>query len=258
MSETIEIYLNSKFANKYIDNLTSNCVFYLPNIELNKNEKAFINLKSCVIPFSWYNVNKTNNVLDIRIANLRPYTIEIPFGNYNINQLIAYLQLQFLLFVGNDKYLTITYSSQTNKLTFTHTYHTFKLEYSSTCFELLGFVFDNDTDYIGTNISGTKHELISVYSINLFVIRTIYLASDNFILNNINANNPNSSNILCSISVSGNPNSIIHYNNESKHLIHHLNNINQLQIKLLDQDGDAIELNGCHFDVTLELIIQSL
>ena len=53
MSETIEIYLNSKFANQYLNNLTSNCVFYLPNIEVSAKEKAYINVKSAVIPFSF-------------------------------------------------------------------------------------------------------------------------------------------------------------------------------------------------------------
>jgi hypothetical protein len=250
--ETVEIYLNSKSANK--QNGTGNCVFHLPNIEVGKDEVAYINVKQAVIPFSWYNVNETNNVLDVRIANVRPYTINIPFGNYNINQLIAYLQSQFLLFLGNDKYLTITYSTQTNKLLFTHTHFNFRLEYSSTCFELLGFG-DNE-DYYSTNISGTTHILDSINGINLFVVRQIYIASDNFILNNINASNPNETNILASVSVSGNPNSIIHYENTTtRHLIHHLNNITNLNIKLLDQDSDLLNLNGVNWSITLELII---
>lgn len=252
MSESVEIYLNSKLANK--QNGTSNCVFHLPNIEVAKDELAYVNVKQAVIPFSWYNVNETNNVLDILIANVRPYTINIPFGNYNINQLIAYLHSQFLLFLANDKYLIITYSTQTNKLLFTHSHYTFKLEYSSTCSELLGF--NDNEDYYSTNISGNTHILESINSINLFVVRQIYIASDNFILNNINASNPNDTNILTSVSVTGNPNSIIHYENTTtRHLIHHLNNITNLNIKLLDQDNDLLNLNGVNWSITLELII---
>ena len=252
MSESVEIYLNSKLANK--QNGTSNCVFHLPNIEVAKDEVAYVNVKQAVIPFSWYNVNETNNVLDILIENVRPYTINIPFGNYNINQLIAYLHSQFLLFLANDKHLTITYSTQTNKVLFTHTHHLFRLEYSSTCFELLGF--NDNEDYYSTNISGHTHILESINSINLFVVRQIYIASDNFILNNINASNPNDSNILTSVSVTGNPNSIIHYENTTtRHLIHHLNNITNLNIKLLDQDNDLLNLNGVNWSITLELII---
>jgi len=232
--DVVEIYLNSKSANK--QNGTSNCVFHLPNIEVAKDEVAYVNVKQAVIPFSWYNVNETKNILDIRIANVRPYSISIPFGNYNINQLITYLQSQFLLFVGNDKNLTITYSIQTNKLAFTHTHHNFMLEYSSNCFELLGF--SDGLDYNSTT-SGATYILNSINGINLFVVRQVYIATDNFILNNINALNPNNSNILASVSVTGNQNSVIHYENTAtRHLIHHLNNITNLNIKLLDQDGD--------------------
>lgn len=251
--DTVEIYLNSKTANK--QNGSSNCIFHLPNVEVAKDEVAYVNVKQAVIPFSWYNVNETNNILDIKIANIRPYTIYIPFGNYNITQLIAYLHSQFLLFVGNDKYLTITYSTQTNKLKFTHTHHNFLLESFSSCFELLGF--NEKSEYNSTNIAGTNtHILNSVNGINLFVVRQVFIGSDNFILNNINASNPNDTNILASVSVTGNPNSIIIYENTTtRHLIHHLNNVTNLNIKLLDQDGDLLNLNGVNWSITIELII---
>ena len=94
--DVVEIYLNSKTADK--QNGTSNCIFHLPNVEVAKDEVAYVNVKQAVIPFSWYNVNETNNILDIKVANRRPCTIYIPFGNYNINHLIAYLQSQFYYF----------------------------------------------------------------------------------------------------------------------------------------------------------------
>jgi len=253
MSDVIEIYLNSKTANKQ-NNSTSSCTFNLPNIEVRQDEKAYVNVKQAVIPFSWYNVNETNNKLDMLIGGVHTYSISIPFGNYNINQLISYLSSQILLFPGNDKSLTIAYSIQTNKLTFTHTHHSLRLLATSTCFELLGF--NEGTQYDATNTSGHIYVLNSVNGINLFVVRQVYIASDNFILNNVNASNPNDSNILASVCVTGNPNSVIQYENTTtRHLIHHLNNITNLQIKLLDQDSDLLNLNGVNWSVTLELII---
>lgn len=253
MSDVIEIYLNSKTANKQNDS-TSSCTFNLPNIEVRQDEKAYVNVKQAVIPFSWYNVNETNNKLDMLIGGVNTYSISIPFGNYNINQLISYLSSQILLFPSNDKALTIAYSIQTNKLTFTHIHHTLRLLATSTCFELLGF--NEGTQYDATNTSGNIYVLNSVNGINLFVVRQVYIASDNFILNNVNASNPNDSNILASVCVTGNPNSVIQYENTTtRHLIHHLNNITNLQIKLLDQDGDLLNLNGVNWSITLELII---
>jgi hypothetical protein len=52
--DVVEIYLNSKTANK--QNGTSNCIFHLPNVEVAKDEVAYVNVKQAVIPFSWYNV----------------------------------------------------------------------------------------------------------------------------------------------------------------------------------------------------------
>jgi hypothetical protein len=252
-SDVIEIYLNSRTANKQ-NGSTSSCIFNLPNIEVRQDEKAYINVKQAVIPFSWYNVNETNNKLNMLIGGVNMYSLSIPFGNYNINQLISYLSSQISLFPGNDKALTIAYSIQTNKLTFTQIHHTLRLLATSTCFELLGF--NEGTQYDATNTSGTIYVLNSVNGINLFVVRQVYIASDNFILNNVNASNPNDSNILASVCVTGNPNSVIQYENTTtRHLIHHLNNITNLQIKLLDQDGDLLNLNGVNWSITLELII---
>ena len=140
-------------------------------------------------------------------------------------------------------------------MTFTHTHHNFLLESFSTCFELLGF--NEKSEYNSTYISATNtHILNSVNGINLFVVRQVFIASDNFILNNINASNPNDTNILASVSVTGNPNSIIIYDNTTtRHLIHYLNNVTNLNIKLLDQDGDLLNLNGVNWSITLELII---
>jgi hypothetical protein len=96
--------------------------------------------------------------------------------------------------------------------------------------------------------------------INLFPIRQIYITSKNFILNNINHATASNANIISSINVSGNPYSIITYNDSSNnnHLIHNLNNINNLNITITDQDGDLINFNGSHFSLTLVLTIKKI
>ena len=96
--------------------------------------------------------------------------------------------------------------------------------------------------------------------INLFPIRQIYITSENFILNNVNHASSSNSNIITSINVIGNPYSIITYDNSSNnnHLIHNLNNINNLSIKITDQDGDLINFNGSHWSLTLSLTIKKI
>ena len=252
--EIIEIYLNSATADAFPSEYTSDSVFYIPNIEIDKDEKAFISVKNAVFSYSWYNINFTNNILNYHVNNL-PYTINLVKGNYNANTLREHIYNQLTSQSypnGNDNKFVITYDIKTNKYTFTHLHHEFGFYKTSNCFELLGFT---DTD-----ITSVNRILTSEIMINLFPIRQIYITSNNFILNNVNHASSSNANIITSINVVGNPYSIITYDNSSNnnHLIHNLNNINNLNIKITDQDGDLINFNGSHWSLTLVLTIKKI
>lgn len=242
MTEKIQIILNSKRADKYINGLTSECYFNLPNIEIKRNKKCLISVQSAVIPYSFYNVSSVNNSL-VYTVNGETYSITISEGNYNVNTLKTELLSKMTNF-------SITYTNSKNKYTFTHNTYDFTFEDSSTCFEILGFP-ENST------YSSTDKSLTSTISINLFTIRNIYITSNNFILQNLNNYTPNQTNILCSIPVSSLGNSVINYSNiyNTFSNIDNMRNMTQLHIKLTDQDGDIMYLNGVHWSLTLELII---
>lgn len=255
MSEALEIYLNSKFADQYLFDV-SDCIYNLPNIIIEKDEEAFITIKDAVICNSFYNVNETNNKLNLTIDGVS-YSILITYGNYNVLTLkteieteIDALQTQH----GHDGDLTITYLPKTNQFYFIHSRHSFSFLSTSTCFELLGFK-DGQT-YIGSALpfQSHKHELKSTISINLFTIRNIYIESPNFILNNINSVNHNNNSILASIPIKGTPNSIIFYEDLTRHLIHNLTNLTSLRIQL-KHDNSLLNLNGCNYSITLEITI---
>ena len=253
-SEIIEIYLNSATADNFPSQFTSDAVFHIPNITIDKDEKALISVKNCVFPYSWYNINFTNNILNYHVNNLS-YTLNLVKGNYNANTLrehIYNLLISQTYPNGNDNKFTITYDIKTNKYTFSHLHHEFGFYETSNCFELLGF--------LQTDKTSVNRTLTSDIMINLFPIRQIYITSDNFILNNVNHASSSNSNIITSINVVGNPYSIITYDNSSNnsHLIHNLNNINNLGIKITDQDGDLINFNGSHWSLTLVLTIKKI
>ena len=259
MSENLEIYLNSKSARLKQDNQSGNCFFTLPNIDIDENkEQVYVSIRNATIPFSWYNVNETNNILNLTIDGSL-YSITLKEGNYNVNSLaiefkaeIDDIQFQH----GHDGDITITYLVKTNKFYFFHSHHDFSFLSTSTCFELLGF--EDGNTYLSTPLpfQTQKEELTSTIGVNLFVVRQIYITSDNFILNNINVATPTNANIIASVPVLGNPNSVINYENTSaRHLIHHLNNINNLHIRLEDQKGQLLLLNGVNWSITLELTI---
>jgi hypothetical protein len=197
------------------------------------------------LPGSYYNINHSNNKLVYKIDGSLYQTVYLEPSNYNINTLITHIKS--LIEVDFD----ITYSVSSNKLTIVNgTLIDFVINESSTCHELLGFSITNHESVDGV--------LISDNVVNLFLIRTLQICSDNFILNNIDSFNPNNSNILASIPVSSSFNSIISYNNphDVHSEINNTRNLTNLHVKITDQDANEIELNGVHWSITLLLTIK--
>ena len=243
-SEVLEIYINSRKANKYIDGMISNASYVLPHIEILQDEKAYVCIKSAVIPYSFYNINNTNNKLNYLLNGIAS-SITLVNGNYNINTLKAHL----IDLLGTN--WSIVYITKTNKLEFTHALYDFSFLSSSTCFELIGFI-DNVT------YSSSSNFLSSTISVNLFTIKNIYICSDNFILNNIDSNNHNKSNIICSVPVNSSMNSILFYKDKTKHLVHKLSNLTNFKLTLTDEDGALIDLNNVNYSITIEITIEKL
>jgi hypothetical protein len=246
--EILEIYLNSKSADRYNDGNVGNAFFNLPIIEIAKNEKAYISVKNAVIPFSFYNVNINNNKLELILSDIH-YSLSFEVGNYNVNTLIT--EISKLL--GPN--WTITYIAKQNKFAFAHSYSEFTFKSSATCFEILGFPIGLDESGTPLNHESTTKVLLSPIGINLFTIKNIYVTSNNFILNNIDSNNHNKSNIICSIPVNGVPNSVLFYEDNTKHLVHNIDNLTSLNIIMTDEDGNEIDFNQIHYSITLEISI---
>ena len=246
MNETIEIYLNSETAKRRGD--TSDCFFSIPIIQLDEEkETAYVSLKNAVVPYSWYNVNSSNNLLFITVG-VNDYTLTITPANYNVNTLAVELVKLFEL--GNMSF-SVTYHSKTGKYDFKHAGEDFVFKKESTCFELLGLT---DQDHYSMAQIGGKL-IQSNASCNLFTVRQLLLCSDNFILSNISSASLSSKNIISCIPVSGNPGSIIHYQNDALHKIHHTQNLASLHIQIKNDINEIVNLNGVHWSCTLAIHI---
>lgn len=241
--ETIQIFLNSKTATKYLGGYTSNCIFNLPRIVLPENSKFYLSIQSATIPYSFYNVDYFNNILIYNVNGGPDIHIEIPQGNYNTTSLKNYLSSVMTGF-------TITYTSSNNTFTFTHASHDFQLKSSSTCMEILGF--DENETY-----NSNSRILHSVNSINLFTIRNIYITSNNLSLNNINNSTPNVCTILAAIPLTSGQLSVINYSNlnnvRTNITRNDITNFTILHVSLTDQDNDILDLNGCHWSMVLQI-----
>ena len=239
--ESIQVFLNSKTANKYINGYTSNCIFNLPQFILPRVKNMYVSVQSATIPYSFYNVDYFNDLLVYNINGGSNINITIPQGNYNTTTLRTYVLSVMTGF-------TITYSSLSNTFTFTHPTYDFSFKKESTCMEILGF--NENVAY-----SSVSKSMASINCINLFTIRNIYIQSNNLMLNNLNNATPNNCTILASIPLTTGQFSVVNYNNINniRSRIDNIRNFTQLNINLTDQDGDILDLNGCHFSITLQI-----
>jgi hypothetical protein len=233
MSESIQIYLNS-------NNLTSGTVsdgeYNLPVIEIPDGFHIYASVVNAMIPYSFYNMNSTNNLLYYSVGS-NNYNITIPSGNYNVTQLISTLTSLMSNF-------TITYNYITNKLTWVNSIGDFTFLSTSTCLGVIGF---------SSTTSSASQTLTSINCINVNQIKCINIIS-NLITYNISQAFINNSSILCCIPVNSPPYSIIEYKNLNHYRCNlFINIIRSIKIKLLDDSGNIINLNGCGYNMTLQL-----
>ena len=236
-TETFQIHLSSALASKYNDGLTSDCEFNLPTIEIPSNYHIHVSVENTAIPYTFYNINSSNNQL-VYYDNGNIKTHTITPGNYNTNSLISNLLQTMTSF-------TITYSPVTNKITFSNTYN-FSFYASSTCLGLLGF---------SGAVSSVNNTLTSDICVNLSPYRCICIAS-NLKTFSVNTLLPNNQSILASIPINTAPNSVIIYENKNNFKCNtYTNIINTLRIRLMDHKFNTLDLNGCHWTITLKFDI---
>jgi len=242
--ESVQIHLNSKFAKTFNNQNYSDVDFDTNLIQVDDRYSIHLSVINASIPYSFYNINSTNNKLnyqELTTPDPTGLTLYINYGNYTAYQLATYLS-------QNLPNTTVTYNSIINKFTFSNSVNDFKiLSQFSTCINVLG-LSTNDlyNSSIGKNLTLFKQ-------INLAQNQMIKIAT-NFQSGSISNLNNNDMKILCSFQVYNPPYSLITYTNNSNYKIDlNTNTFNTINIKLLNQDEEPLELNQQYFSVTLQL-----
>ena len=235
--ESLQIHLNSKSLSQGSIN---DAYFYINTVEVPSEYQLHLRVLSASIPYSFYCVNSANNILVIKIgSNL--YTYVLNQGNYTITQFLAELKSKVSTF-------TITYDTIKSKLTFAYLAN-FSVSNLSTCLELIGF---SDVTNIAL-LDSISNSITSINCINLQTNHCICVGT-NFISNSITIKDQKKPTIICCIPINSPPNSMITYINPSNYKINIFSSMFSLiNIKLLDQNGTLIDLNGCHWSMTLQL-----
>jgi hypothetical protein len=220
---------------------------YNVNIVSSLQNHIYISLKHATIPVSWYNVNSNNNIIIISLLDGTTYNLTIPVGNYTgitlasqINTLVSAVLPSF----------TCTFSIKTSKLTFTYS-TMFFINYASS-YKVLGF---QKNIINSSSLNGSIYSLTSSKVIDLIPVKCVCVHLSGMNTDNKSLNAPNNYSILCSIPVSSSPMGLIIYNNETFRYNTEQNQLSQITINLLDQDGNIIEFNGIDFIMTFQFDI---
>jgi hypothetical protein len=240
-TESIQIHLDSYFATLKKNNNAAECEFQLPVIYTARDSYIHLSLVSLVIPYSFYNINNTNNVFKYTIlATGITHIRYIPVGNYNINQLTAWLQAN----MGNN--MTVSYNSISNKITFSNAVSQFTITYNDFA-RILGFVQPTADIFENTKLAP--------YCVNLYTIYNINVESNLVTYNFSNVpTETTTQNILCSIPVITQPQGLISYENKSQYKTNlYVGELSVLKITLKDNRGNILDMNGCDYTMTLQI-----
>ena len=241
--ESIQVHLNSKYASSYNNGNLSDCTFILPYVEIPSQRHIYLSVVHAVIPYSMYNIDSTNNLLSYSVNGGISTNLYITAGNYTSSQLVAFMNSQMTNFV-------VTYSSITNTFSWTHSTYNFIFNTNSTCFDLIGFS-------LTSNLSSSSRTITSPYCVNMARFQCICIGSNVQTSSmNLNPNQSNCRSIIASIPLDNQPFSSIIYKNENQFKVNlYSNNLTNINIKLMDQDGNMLNLNGKYFSLTLQLDI---
>lgn len=240
-TESIQIHLDSRFATIKNNYNSADCQFQLPVINTARDSYIHLSLVSMVIPYSFYNINGNNNVFSYTLLSTGlTYSRTLPHGNYNINQITAWLQAN----MGNN--MSVSYNSISNKITFSNSSTTFTLVYNEFA-RVLGFVTPTANIFEASKTAP--------YCVNLYTIYNINVETNLLTYNFCNVPNESTTQtILASIPVITQPQGLISYENKSQYKANlYVGELSVLAIKLRDNRGNLLDMNGCDYTMTLQI-----
>jgi hypothetical protein len=237
--ESLQIFLNSRYATETVDGNTANSIYYLPVIEIPDGHHIYLSLQNANIPYSFYSITASDNTFQFGLVAGPTTTYYVEPGNYTVTQLIGVIQ------TAMGASYAISYSSITSKLLFTHTSSNFII-YANTINHIIGF---SKT----TNTTSQANLLYSRDCVNLNSIRALNIEV-NFPTYNVNVAQPYNQNIMATIPVFVAPFSIISYTNTNNFRTNlYVNKLDNIQIRILDNEARLVDLNGINYQMTLQL-----
>jgi len=220
--------------------LKSDVNISLPDLHFNEKNitNVLFSVDHCEVCNSYYLINSTNNTI---VINNIKYTVNN--GNYNVNNFIT-----SLLSVIPSGFI-ITYSSITNRLTFTYSAN-FTINASNSLCTMNTIIGLGKTDI--TSVSNT---LTLPYVVNFLPLARISFRSNFFKFNNFSTTDK-STDIFLSLQNNAGPIAPIYYVNQTNtnFIINDLN-ITTININVTDDDNNLLDFNNVDWYMTFTINI---
>lgn len=244
MIKTISKLYNISSKNSTNGSFKSQVTVQLPDLTFHHDniQNAYFSVLHCEVPNSFYVVNYTCNIFVLEgIA----YTI--PVGNYNATTIITQLLAQI------PATFSISYSSITNKFTFTNITSDFTINASSplsTINKVLGLG--------NIDITSTSLTLICPYVVNFLPLPRINFRSNYFKFGNYNLDDGTSDIFLPLQNNAGQQSTINYLNQTQLRNIIIDRNITTFTINVTDDFNRFINFNGVDWYMTFQIDIDIL
>ena len=200
-----------------------------------------ISLVNAQIPYSFYNINETNNQF-----NVSGVTYKFPYGNYNVN---SFIQTWNSVLANNN--WTITFNNITNKLNFSYPSTFYLNDGANSMFPVIGF---EKVSFLYSS----NNSLLSSYPVNFSGLTRLLVSSPSFNINNFSTNEEAFSKILASIPISSNTSGIINYTNITNFKnVFKNHELSCIDLIIQDDQNNFIDFNNQNWTLTLQIDVVS-
>ena len=243
---TINMYLQSDDAD--IKESDSICTWYLnETIIVPVGTRALLSLTEFECPYSFYNIDNTNNELVIETTT-NTVTITLPPSNYDVESVVDAFNLALAAEESTlGTLIVVTFSFSSNKFTFTSD----TLDFTITDATTIGFE-------LGINnlpLSSTSLTLVTPDVCNFAGSPYLQINTD-LGIRNID-NKGRAFGILSRIPIRTEPTQyIFHQATENQYFMLDDRKIESIKISLTDFKGRSLQLNGAIFSLTIALAFQ--
>ena len=242
------LHVRSKDATQLVDGYNTDFAVQLQSaISARPNEEIQVSLTSLEMPYSFYNISSDleNNTLIFKVGVDADTTIQIPNGNYDIDDLLTTLNG----ITSFSSVFTASFSYITGKITLSNiSGESVLIKWSqSNVNKEFGYRESELDETVSVGSSST-----SPFIVNLATVHSLYIKAS-FATSNVQSTRQGSSSTIQKVSVDVNSTGIIYLNSQDHIQLTKISNhiVDLISLRITDQNDRLVQLNNCNYEMSL-------